>query len=109
MYESFNSFYRQCNQIIGNKIAWAYDLPDARWRDYFDEGMSPHEAIECAYEDFWSDHFPRHHLTSSSGRISLPFFRADLKETCVRRFSFPASPQAGPGRTIRRRGRRPQA
>jgi hypothetical protein len=20
--------------------------------------MSPHEAIECAYEDFWADHFP---------------------------------------------------
>ena len=59
MYESFNSFYRQCNQIIGNKIGVGLDdLPDARWRDYFDEGMSPHDAIECAYEDYWSDHFP---------------------------------------------------
>jgi hypothetical protein len=59
MYESFNSFYRECNRIIGNKIGVGIDdLPDARWRDYFDEGMSPHDAIECAYEDYWSDHFP---------------------------------------------------
>ena len=59
MHESFNSFYRQCNQIIGAKIGVGLDdLPDARWRDYFDDGMSPHEAIECANEDFWADHFP---------------------------------------------------
>ena len=99
MYESFNSFYRQCNQIIGNKIGVGLDdLPDARWRDYFDEGMSPHEAIECAYEDFWSDHFPPASSNIEQRAESARcFFCLDLKENLRTQVFFSgASPQARP-------------
>ena len=31
------------------------DLPDALWRDYFEDGMMPSEAIACAVDDAWHD------------------------------------------------------
>ena len=32
------------------------DLPDALWRDRFDDGLSPLDAIDAAVEDEWSDY-----------------------------------------------------
>ena len=31
------------------------DLPDATWYDYYDDGLSPREAIEMANEEWWDD------------------------------------------------------
>ena len=30
-----------------------HDLADATWRDYYDCGMTPRDAIECANDDAW--------------------------------------------------------
>ena len=32
------------------------DLPDAPWRDYYDDELTPSEAIECPKEDAWDDY-----------------------------------------------------
>jgi len=29
------------------------DLPDCLWYDYWQDSMSPSEAVECAVEDTW--------------------------------------------------------
>jgi hypothetical protein len=31
------------------------DLPDASWRDYFDDGLTPKQAISFATIDYWYD------------------------------------------------------
>lgn len=31
------------------------DLPDALWRDMFEEGMSPHNGVDVAVYDAWYD------------------------------------------------------
>lgn len=31
------------------------EMPDASWRDYFDDELTPKEAIEAACEDYWMD------------------------------------------------------
>ena len=31
------------------------DLPDAPWREYYDDGMSPVDSVDCAVIDYWSD------------------------------------------------------
>ena len=31
------------------------DLPDALWRDYFEDGMTAYNAIDCAVYDAWYD------------------------------------------------------
>ena len=86
------------------------DLPDARWRDYFDDGMSPHEAIECAYERLWSDHFPRGSSNiERATRVALFFIPGPQKNLRTQVFierSAAPRPGAAPGYD---KGRRPQA
>ena len=33
------------------------DLPDANWRDYHEDDMSPTDAISCALDDAWIDEY----------------------------------------------------
>jgi hypothetical protein len=43
--------------VMVDKVAQAktglsiHDLPDATWRDYFDDELTPSEAWDCAIED----------------------------------------------------------
>tara|TARA_R100001163_G_scaffold12910_1_gene12063 strand:+ start:908 stop:1246 length:339 start_codon:yes stop_codon:yes gene_type:complete len=59
MTDGFKAWMKQCDNQVSAKIgSGAFDLPDATWRDYFDDGMTPAEAIDFAYMDQWSDVIP---------------------------------------------------
>ena len=42
----------QCNRAFGMDTDF---LPDANWRSYFDDGMTPKDAIDEAVMDAWDD------------------------------------------------------
>lgn len=52
---SFREFENACNaelSKVGVPLS-IHDLADATWRDYYDCGMTPRDAIECANDDAW--------------------------------------------------------
>lgn len=52
----FETWKAKCNKIVLTNVHVSIDeLPDAPWRDYYDYGMDPQVAIECALEDSWYD------------------------------------------------------
>lgn len=52
----YKTWKKQCNQILVANIGLDIDsLPDALWMDYYQDKMSPQQAIECAIEDAWYD------------------------------------------------------
>lgn len=56
-YEAFWEWYKTCDQIVSRKLGVGVeDLPDAPWRDYYEDDLTPHQAIECAKEDAWDDY-----------------------------------------------------
>jgi hypothetical protein len=53
---SFDAWYKECDGIVSRRFGVGVeDLPDAPWRDYHEDGLTPSEAIECAKEDAWDD------------------------------------------------------
>ncbi len=51
---TYEQFEKECNRLLTNKVGLGiHDLPDACWRDYFDDGMLPLDALHCANEDAW--------------------------------------------------------
>jgi len=56
MTDTFQTWLRKCDAVVLGKVGLGlHDLPDANWRDYFDDGLSPAAAADCAYEDQWCD------------------------------------------------------
>ena len=56
---TFNKWLRQCDVVVSSKLGFGlHDLPDATWRDYFDDGLSPRDATDCAFDDQWGDEVP---------------------------------------------------
>ena len=56
---NFDKWLRECDKIVSNKLGIGlHDLPDATWRDYFEDGLAPRDATDCAYEDQWCDEIP---------------------------------------------------
>lgn len=54
---SFDAWYKECDGIVSRRFGVGVeDLPDAPWRDYHEDGLTPSEAIECAKEDAWDDY-----------------------------------------------------
>tara|TARA_R110002012_G_C11595620_1_gene606733 strand:+ start:1228 stop:1470 length:243 start_codon:yes stop_codon:yes gene_type:complete len=54
MIMTYQEFERECNRVLTNMAGLGiHDLADATWRDYYDDGMTPRSAIECANDDFW--------------------------------------------------------
>ena len=52
--KSFGEFERECNRVLTNMAGLGIDdIEDATWRDYYESGMSPRAAIECANDDAW--------------------------------------------------------
>ena len=52
---TFEEFQKECDlelQKAGLPLS-IRDLADARWRDYYDDGMTPRDAIECANDETW--------------------------------------------------------
>jgi len=59
MSDTFKTWLRKCNAIVSSKVGLGlHDLDDANWRGYFEDGLSPRDATDCAYEDQWSDEMP---------------------------------------------------
>lgn len=53
---TFESWLREVDQHMVNIFGLAHDdLPDALWRDRFDDGMMPAEAIESTIDNEWAD------------------------------------------------------
>ena len=49
---SFKAFMRACNAILVSKIGMSADcLTDWNWRDAYDDGQTPEEAVESFAED----------------------------------------------------------
>jgi hypothetical protein len=52
--DSFNAWMAEVDKLLGSKVGvTSQDLPDACWRDAFDDGMTAEQAIEIANEDAW--------------------------------------------------------
>ena len=49
---TYEQFEKECNRLLTVKVGLGiHDLPDACWRDYFEDGMLPLDALHCANED----------------------------------------------------------
>lgn len=54
MEKSFMQWMKDCDKYLSRFIPLSiHDLPDASWRDYYEDGMSPEDAVQCANEDYW--------------------------------------------------------
>ena len=52
----FNEFKKDVDRLLVGMIGLSSDdLPDATWYDYFDDELSPIDAILCAVDDAWYD------------------------------------------------------
>jgi hypothetical protein len=52
---TFEQFMAKCDALCVKMFgAGVEDMGDAMWRDYYDDDMSPLDALETAFEDYWS-------------------------------------------------------
>jgi len=50
---TFEEFMTECDAICVSEIGvGVHDMPDLMWRDFFDDGLSPQDAIDCAMEEW---------------------------------------------------------
>jgi len=55
---TFQEFMFECDKIVASTIGLGVeDMPDAPWRDFFDDDMSPDDAVQSANEDHWDMEF----------------------------------------------------
>jgi len=54
---TFETFLKQCDkELIGLGCPIGIDdMPDARWRDYYDDGMCVIDALQTANDDWWDN------------------------------------------------------
>ena len=56
---SFKDWEKQCDILVAQRVGFGiYCLPDVLWRDMYDDGLEPIDAIEDAYYDQWQDFIP---------------------------------------------------
>lgn len=49
---TFSNWFAQVDNAAEQTFGLSvHDLPDGTWRDYFDDGLSPQEAVEAYTED----------------------------------------------------------
>jgi hypothetical protein len=52
----FGIWLSKCDDVVESTLGLSlHDMPDALWRDYFDDGLDPDEAVDCAKCDYWQD------------------------------------------------------
>ena len=55
---TYEEFERECNKVLTVRSGLGiHDLADATWRDYYDDGLSPTNAVDCAMKDWWDNEF----------------------------------------------------
>lgn len=53
---NYDEWMKEVDKIMISVFGLAHDdLPDVLWRDKFEDGLSPHDAIDCTMEDEWAD------------------------------------------------------
>ena len=53
---TYKNWISNVDRVMVSAFGLAHDdLPDALWRDRFDDGMQPEEAITAAVDDEWAD------------------------------------------------------
>tara|TARA_R110002049_G_scaffold13324_1_gene58001 strand:+ start:1592 stop:1792 length:201 start_codon:yes stop_codon:yes gene_type:complete len=56
---TFKEWRLACDKLVASIVGMGIDcLPDANWMDMYNDGMSPADAIDDAYYDYWSDDIP---------------------------------------------------
>ena len=51
---TFDQWFKRCDGVTAKTFGLGVDdLPDAPWRDYYEDGLSPRDAVECASVDYW--------------------------------------------------------
>ena len=64
----FKQFMRKVDSVLSSKIGMGHaDLVDCAWYGYFEDGLTPSEACESAYEDMLSDEIPASLWHSNGG------------------------------------------
>mgnify|MGYP005987561185 FL=1 len=54
MEQTYEEFEKRCDILMSRICGLGiHDLADARWRDYFQDGLSPLAALRQANEDSW--------------------------------------------------------
>lgn len=49
---SFDEWMNQVDEVLFKEIGMSHmDIPDQTYRDYFDDGMSPEDAVETIMEE----------------------------------------------------------
>ena len=52
----FGIWLSKCDTVVESTLGLSlHDMPDACWFDYFDDGLHPEEAVDCAKCDYWQD------------------------------------------------------
>lgn len=54
---TFDDFMKACNKELAG-LGWPMGveaLPDALWRDYYDDGMCVVDALQTANDDHWDN------------------------------------------------------
>ena len=52
---SFETWLKQCDRVTRARLHGIslHDMVDASWMAYFEDGLSPEDAVESAIEDYW--------------------------------------------------------
>ncbi len=52
---SFETWLKQCDRVTKARLHGIslHDMVDASWMDYFEDGLSPEDAVESAINDYW--------------------------------------------------------
>lgn len=57
---AFEHWRAQCDLLVTHRyMVGIDDMPDACWRDWYEDGLRPVEAVDTAAEDVWHDDLPR--------------------------------------------------
>ena len=52
----FGIWLSKCDTVVQSMIPLSlHDMPDADWGPYFEDGLTPEEAVDCAKCDYWQD------------------------------------------------------
>ena len=52
----YEQFERECNRVLTNMAGLGiHDIEDATWRDYYNDGLPPKDAVNSAIEDSQDD------------------------------------------------------
>ncbi len=57
--DSFETWLKQCDRVTMARLHGIslHDMTDASWMDYFEDGLSPEDAVESAIDDYWTQDY----------------------------------------------------